>query len=118
MDGCPPIPGYVTAGQASYATKCLARNEYAFTYFTEHHFKRVILAADWGHDPASNTLIEAAVERALGAGAQVTEYDPREPADTERGDVSHPKPDVPDQPSGARRWRIPLPPTWARIRSR
>ena len=72
MDGCPPIPGYVTPGQASYATKCLARNDFAFTYLTEHHFKRVILAADWRVAAASNALMEAAVKRALDAGAQVT----------------------------------------------
>jgi peptidoglycan/LPS O-acetylase OafA/YrhL len=72
MDACPPIPGYVTTGQSSYATKCLARNDYAFTYFTERHFKRVILAAEWPDDAATGALIDAAVERALGTGAQVT----------------------------------------------
>ncbi len=71
MDGCPPIPGYVTQGLSSHADDCLARNERAFGYVENVGFRRVILAASWPTDDDAGRLITGAIDRLLAVGIHV-----------------------------------------------
>lgn len=74
MDGCAPIEGFSSQRQASYASKCVARNTMQYDMISKSHYRYVVLAAHWPADDADGTVAHKfalSVDRILSSGAHL-----------------------------------------------
>lgn len=72
MDGCPPIVGYNTGKNATYAQRCRLRNDAAYAQLVQNRYQHVILASNWPEEPEVAPLLKRSIEIALSTGAKVT----------------------------------------------
>ncbi|RAR51900.1 peptidoglycan/LPS O-acetylase OafA/YrhL [Paraburkholderia unamae] len=75
MDGCPPILGYSNQRKASYAAKCIARNDFQYSLIERSRFRLVILAAHWpANDPDGKLgqAVNASVRAIVTTNAHLT----------------------------------------------
>ncbi len=72
MDGCPPILGFDTGKVATYAERCLKRNEVAYKKVSVNHFSLVVLAASWPSTSEAGKLLMSSIDTVLKTGAKLT----------------------------------------------